>query len=606
MKVKKTSVKQHHRRIGKKLQVKKSFKRLFKELFWNTYYFYFIIAFILGSIVTIWLSYNSYEHFVLTAKLFEIVDLYAYDPNTLLSQRFTCNVENTNGLLCGLDGFLLAFLILYVEGYSIRTIIKKRKLIQKRYLIIYFLLQQVLLALLFYVYGSQPASVIKKLSQTAKQEITETVLIISNPEARTKLGIIDSFTAISEKIEEATATPTFFEFEPEAEAVLQVKDISHIEKDTLYRSVIIPSFLYASESASIKSQIQFNGLFFPKTNTLIVKTINQPFIEQLAPILAKKLITTNYGEYVKWKKDAPTISVLDDEKYVELMKKREEQRKKDFQNNIQEIQFNIRDIDNSILELQTNIKELESEYSRYESYGRGWLRDCESRRGSSDTFCVEGKKTMEEGLNSLRAQKNEAELLVKEFIGLKPRWIQSLGSWQKGYEDFLKNPVIPEYQAGIFISPNDIFIKWLPKDSENFSYYINTVLHEYLHYETITASNDLPIFLDEGVTDYLTTELTKEFFKPQSFVTETPDYSGYPELIKVVSYLFMQLPEKDLLNAYFVGNKSDFIKIIDNKFGKGVYDQIKNDADQIYYTPVADVDTKMKLVNSIKSLLSEP
>jgi len=605
VKTNKTSHKHHLRRIRKKPQAEKSLSRVLKEIFWNRTYLYFIIAFVILSIITIWLSYNSYEHFALTARLFDIVDLYKYDSNSLLLERFTCNTENTNGLLCRLDGLLLIVLILGIEGYSIWTIVKKSHRLQKRYLIGYFFLQQVLLALVFFIYFSQPNSVIKKLSQLAKVEITETVSLISNPKEREKLGMVESLSIVSEKIEEATVTPTFFEFEPEAEAILQVKNIFHTEKDTLYRSVIIPSFLYASESASIKSQIQFNSIFFPKTNTLIVKTINQPVIEQLAPILVKKLIANNYSEYVIWKKNGPTVSVLDEEKYVELMKKKEEQRKKEFQNKIQEIQWYIRDIDNTIQELQTDIKQIDAEYIRYESYGQGWLRNCEISWGASDSLCVDGKKTIEDGLNSLRVQKNEDELLVKQFIELKPGWIQSLSLWQKAYEDFLKNPIIPEYQAGIFIPPNDIFIKWIPKDNSYFSYYVNTILHEYFHYEAANSKNNLSAPFDEGITDYLTTELTKKFLKAQSFVMETPDYSGYPELIQVVSYLLKQLSTEDILNVYFNRNKTNLNKIIDSKFGKGVYDQIKINMDQIYYTPIADIDTRKSLVNTVKSLLAK-
>lgn len=584
---------------------KRNAKNILEDLIFNVHYLVFVIVFIVGAIPALWITSDTYYRFVFSDKLFDIADIFKSDAASLLSQRFSCPTASSSWSWCGFDVILLILLLLFVEGFSIWIIIKNRKLIAKKYLVSYFLFQQVYPVFLFFLYVSIPASVISDLSEQARQDIAKSAAALSNTDERAKLGIIDTADGIAEALEKTDTPPLYFEYEPEAEAILQVQKISHTEKDTLYRSVIVPSIVYASESASVKAQIQFDVMVFPATNTLIVKAVKQTLIEQLAPILARKLIATNYASFVKWKKNPPKISVLEDEKYIELIKKKEEQRKKDYQYNIQEVRSSIRDAENAIPRLQIAISATDAEYNRYESYGREWLKGCENVLSMTDKVCVEGKQTIEESLNNLRSQKGELETQTKEWTELKPKLLWSLGQWQKAYENFLKDPVTPEYQDGIFESPSSIFIKWHSKDNYFFSYYVNIVLHEYLHYENGSATGKLPQFLEEGVTDYLTTELTKKLLERQSLVVQIPDYSGYAELVQIVAHLFKNLPTEDLLGAYFARQETKIKELVDKKYEIGTYDQIRSKSDQIYYTPVIDVDTKMSLVNDVKALLPE-
>ena len=62
----------------------------------------------------------------------------------------------------------------------------------------------------------------------------------------------------------------------------------------------------------------------------------------------------------------------------------------------------------------------------------------------------------------------------------------------------LRNPVTPEYQAGAFVYPDNIYIKYDPIESSSFSEYLQSIVHEYLHYENNSITDKFPKFLERG------------------------------------------------------------------------------------------------------------
>lgn len=590
--------------LEKKKIERNSFKAVFKRLIFNFHYLIFLIVISAGTIISLWLNYGQYQRFALGEKLFEVADIFKTDSTSLLTQKFACPANSATGSWCGFDALLLLLILLFIEVFSLWIILKRRKIVAKRFLITYLLIQQLYPVLILILYGYIPYIVVRDLSKQATQEITKSVSVLASSEERAKLGIIDTVDGVSEVLEKSTEPPVFFEYEPEAEAVLQLQKISHAEKDTLYRSAIIPATLYASASASLKAQIRFDALLFP-SNILIVKSASQGLVEQLTPVLTRKLISAQYAQYTKRVKNPPKISVLEDEKYLVVLQKKQEEHKRELLGSMQEVRNGLREFDNVISQLQSAITASDAEYSRYESYGRGWRNECESGLSPNDPFCVKGKETIESNLQQIRTNKSQMETQIKEYTDARPKWLWALGQWQKAYEDFLKDPVAPEFQGGIFLPPSNIYIKYNPKGNYPFSQYLQTLVHEYLHYEGNDAADQFPKFLEEGVTDYLASDLVKKFLQTQSLVIAPPDYSGYPELVETVTLLMKRLPKEDVLQAYFARQEYKIKDLVDKQYGKGVYDRVKNSSNQIYFTSVKDVGTKASILSDVKTLLSQ-
>ena len=576
---------------------KYSFKETLECLFLNIRYLIFLIIISTGIIAILWLAYNQNLRFALNEKLFEVTDVFKTDSVSLLTQRFTCSTSSDTWSWCGFDAVLLILLFLFIEGFVLWVIIKRRKTIAKRFLIAYVLIQQIYPVLLFVLYLYVPDAVVSNLSKQADQEIVKSVSVLASAEKRTNLGIINTINDIGKALEKTAEIPTFFEHEPEVEAILQLQKITHTDKDTLYRSVIIPSILYdATKSASLKEQIQFDVLLFP-TNTLIIKSANQSVVKQLTPILTKKLLSTNYAQYIKKPKKSPNISVLEDEQYLVVLQKKQEELKRDHQNGMQEVSNGLQNIENTISQLQSALVAADVEYSRYETYVQNWLNECESALSPTDSFCLEGKQTIEKSLQESRVGKSQIETRLKEYVEVKPKWLLALNQRRKAYEDFLRDPVTPEYQAGAFVYPDNIYIKYDPIESSSFSEYLQTLVHEYLHYENNNATDKFPKFLEEGVTDYLASNLVKEFLQTQSLD------SGYPELVEVITLLLDKLSKDNMFQAYFTRQESTIKNLVDKRYGKGVYNQLKTKSDQIYYMSTMDSVTKTDILKEITALL---
>ena len=122
-------------------------------------------------------------------------------------------------------------------------------------------------------------------------------------------------------------------------------------------------------------------------------------------------------------------------------------------------------------------------------------------------------------------------------------------------------------------------------------------MHEYLHYENNNATDKFPKFLEEGVTDYLASNLVKEFLQTQSLD------SGYPELVEVITLLLDKLSKDNMFQAYFTRQESTIKSLVDKRYGKGVYNQLKTKSDQIYYMSTMDSVTKTDILKEITALL---
>ena len=453
------------------------------------------------------------------------------------------------------------------------------------------------------LYQSIPPSIVNKLGLQATQEIRASATMVQDTSTQKNAGIISAIDEISVSIQQAPDVPAYFEFEPVTEALLQVLNIDHTQKQSFYKAIIIPNILYTSESTEIKKQIKFDALYFTKTNTLIINTVSQSYIDKIAPILAKKLIESTYKSAITVNTPAPKIAILENDAYIKLMQKKESERKAYYQKTIKEIESSIQTATNDIQKLTEAINADEKEYARYETYGKQWMTNCETTLNKEDTMCTEGQSKIDASLKKLQELKSTYETQIQALNIYKPKATASLKQWQHAYQEFLKDPITPEYQAGMFESPNNIYIKWNPTLHPQFSYYINTIMHELLHYEHPNTKTEFPVYLEEGITDYVTTKLTRKLLAKQTLTTPTIEYTGYKELVNIIERLNQKMTEDRLLQEYFNRNTTQIQALVDTTYKKGTYTKLTQLGNQLYFTPLSDTNTKSELIGEITNIL---
>ena len=583
----------------RKRKILKSLKENLKLFFLNKFFFIFLIAFIVGDILFFFQYKEALQSFALFEKRFIFSDVQDKHAINLLSENFTCE---TNQPIpgCYNHSYVFIFLFILVELFLIYSIIKFRKTFSKKILIGYSLFLQ-----LFFVFPLigliiAPYKSFDTLTAQANRDISNSAHLLTNKEILATRGIEDDVDEIRKKLEKQKDLPTLVEDNPKEQALLQTLEIKQNEKDSLYRVSILPyQIYYAQEIASEKENINFAVLLFPN-NTLIIHSVSSSVIENLVPILASSINKSSFSKYISKISSAPLVDLPDEAEYLSIRKQEEEKIKRVLTSQIQEAINAINSLDKYIAETEIYLKDTEVEYASYQNYSKSWLSDCSNSFGSSHSFCQDGKKTIEESLRALEENKRQAENYLEEAKNVRPSYVESIGLAKQYYQNYINQPQFPELEAGVFVPPNQIHLKYQLSENYQFSYYLSTGIHEYLHFFSYHTSGDnsLPSFIDEGITDFLTTKELDEFLKKQT------SYSGYPTEIEIIKGMTKLTSEEEIIDIYFSKNEKTMRKQIEDKLIKGGYDLIKTKGNLLSSVPPHNIDEKEEIKKEIMELLS--
>lgn len=513
-----------------------------------------ILAGIFGGLI---LTYTQYRTFALTAKQFTIGDGPKETIEHILTSQFSCPSQPTVSFCrMSVAAPWLAVGFIEIGGVLLVTHRRKRK---RRSLVSSILLLQVFAVVLLPIYNTIPTIVIQALDRQAAIDITQAVSVLTDPTKRQSAGIIDSIASISAVLQQNPQPPVFFEYKPQAEAVLQALGIQHNQKDTLYRSIVIAHQAYAKSSLVIPA----DALLFP-THTLVVVKHNKDMIDPLAIPLVKMLANSAYGQYLTAHKAEPEIRVLTEKEYIDVLQKKKEEEKQKMIGHLAYLRSGLAEIEQALAELAT-----------YKNSAPVYYHALIDAR-------------------------------IQELTLLRSRYYGVIEQQQEAIKRFEDNPISFEMQAGIFTPPKNIYLKYYQDERVPFSAYLETLLHEYLHYQDNNGSRDLPVFLEEGVTDYLALGVTKNFLAVQWAIASVPNYTGYPEFVSIVKTIAAAVPKEDFLQAYFHRDEQAFKNLINNRFGTGVYDQLKEKTDELYYLGEINNSGRKQLINDIRGLLASP
>ena len=585
-------------------KTKLSFWKSIKYLFLEQKYFYIIFA------ITSILIFITYSHnltsFALNVKEFSLVDnLKNQYPSTILSNKFICG-SGLEYFTC--SGYALLFLALlpFIEIYVIRKIIVSWKKINKLTLFLYVPIMQIFVLIALLVLNYTPEIVFANLSRKANNEIKKSIIFLNNPNELSKGGVVSSSENIANKIKSSSLENfTIVESNPLKGAILSYLKIPKSGKDTLYKTIIIPYQLDAPESKKIK--LSFNILLFPD-KTLVINKIDKKTIEQLVPILTDKMVKSEFKSLTNTK--SPKISFLDEIDYVVFQTKQEEKIKKEFESYIADSNSYINESDiiiqanrNIINYYPSNKEFAQKEYDDYISKWGGWYQSCKSELGD-DPVCTDGKTTFDNSVSNLQADirdvdenKKEAEKNLNLQIIYRNEALKDLEIIKQNYQNFLKNPITAVFQGGVFNPPNDISIKYYDNDNKSLTYYLNTVLHENIHFLSFNPDYDLDTFLDEGFTDYFKSIILAKYVEPEALLL------GYPHEVAIIDELTKYFPQDKLTQIYLDKNQTSFQSLFVKAYSVLEYEDFIRKGKSLTYLSLEDETLRNKYVSEIQDIL---
>lgn len=560
----------------------------YKKLFFNRIFLLFTFFLIIGNIYLFRQYILDIYAFALNEEVYSINNnFHSVDIESILFEKFfsTLTRNYAGGITIGL--------ILYTEIFTVITfILLIRKHYRKRVILPYLLIIQILSAsLILLAFGFAPSIAIDSLNNEATEDIKKQLSLISSTEGLEQLSVESTPEGIKNKLLLSSDPPMIMDEYADVFAIIYSLDIK--EEDTLYRAVILPKVISEKEEWGLS----YNALLLPN-NILVMKNPTRKLLNEVLPTLSMKIIEKEMSKYIKNKRQ-PNFAVLSDDAYDIVQNQKIDKVKDDYINRIAQIKKEITEADNYIQSLSLTIASLEQEKSSYKNRADKALIDCREYFGAEG--CRKEENIVARNMESIDNNLKSALEALQGWKNLRPKIASSLNITQKSYEDFLKFPITPEIQDGVFQPPDSIYVKYrtegdnIPSPSD----YLNVGIHEYLHYLSDNDGELLPTFINEGFTDYLANDLTKKY----SYRAEIR--LRYPEEVSIIKRLVKSIPENALLITYFDNSERLFETLINATYPKGTYEELLIKGESLTYLNIEDVNSREQILQEILTLLPE-
>lgn len=561
-----------------------------KKLFLNKSFYIFLSIFVLGNIALYSVTYNNQESLALNEKIYDTnVYLTNVVSEDLLLDKFNNEpYSSSQGYL--IYSFLLLGLMLSIEFYILGSTIAYRKHSPKIYLVFYFLILQILVIFPPLVTNIASSHIISTLNAQAKVETAKQITLLSNNDSRRQLSIISSPEEIKKTLGQSSTPPIIVDEQTDSQAVIQSFQIQ--DKDTFYRVVIIPRYLLTQNDLNLT----FDALLFPN-NVLVIKKATRDLLSNILPILSIKIVDSEMGQFLISKKE-PIFNVLSDDAYNIIQTQKIEERKSLYLKYINDLKSSLADANRFIPQNQVDIKSLEKEKADYINRTNDILRDCESLYSIDE--CKRWRDIVSNNIASYDEDLKSINEDLQTWLYLKPRLTNKLQQITKNYEEFLKFPITPELQAAVFNIPNQIYIKYYSEGDliKRPSDYINAGLHEYLHFEAYKSLAYLPLFIDEGITDYLANKLIDKYSSSQEVAYH------YPDEILIVQEIIKHIPEDKLIGAYFNQSENELKNLFESYYLKGTYKEFVSMGEDLTYMDANDFEGRKQASEAIVQFLT--
>ena len=317
--------------------------------------------------------------------------------------------------------------------------------------------------------------------------------------------------------------------------VLTKRGLKKKDKLTTYEGIVLPLLMkVAGKDAEGRSffipsagGIVYTNFTKGRTEKIIIELVFNHLKNHSNPAISSRFEKTR----------KPAVTYLDDQAYAPYVKKKRAEINQKTLSDFQDLiasnkrivsECRVIDADNAKL-----VAEQESDYRQ-----NCVLQVDYSNCGEFKLNIDENKKASREVADVCRENKILLDSQYKELEQLKADIEKAASS---DTEEELR-----ELTSGLYFpDTKNIYMKVTP--GQGAFAYLDTLLHETFHHYS-GGGSELPIFLNEGLTDYLTYKSFKLSDK------EMIDVSGYFKEIQALLALLEKIPESELLAAYFAND----------------------------------------------------
>lgn len=309
-------------------------------------------------------------------------------------------------------------------------------------------------------------------------------------------------------------------------------------------------------------------------DTLIVTNLNKNEIEAISPKIGK-LFVEKYLEpsYIK---DEPKIGVLGRQEYLKYRDEQINKRLDEIDGVIAWAQRQINiiwgNIQNAKSKIQQNKDGLASAISEKDSDDRSCRTACyysyyfnQCYRYYTDSYCDSVKAGWDKTIAQYQKNISDWEVYLSQQQSSLPEYTE----YKDYFEDIRvlvesQKDIVP-YELGVFEPDNSIKVALDSTSTKSVTDYFSTLIHEYLHYTSyVSDERDLPLFFEEGLTEYFTRKILENEFSESST-------SGYSHIVEVIEEMMKKIPEEEFKRIYFTKNENLLISLLNKEYGSQFY-----------------------------------
>lgn len=333
-------------------------------------------------------------------------------------------------------------------------------------------------------------------------------------------------------------------------------------------------------------------------NTLIITKIEPGDLQAVASILGSTFITNYFSGRIA--KPAPKISIMSQKEYVK-------HRQQEANTRIQQLKDEIQLVDDKISSLSAGIAHDKEQITYYQDLASAsakklddTYRQCinagEYKNGKyihyySESYC----KTQQ---SNLTAENDTDEKNTKDWLDLLAYDESQLESYQS-YVTFFKaqqaatqigKANLPD-ELGVFEPPQTIRIVLQTSDSHAIADYVETLIHEYLHYASYTPGKKLSsTFFEEGLTEYFARRIMQDSL-------EVSTNLGYPIQAKIIAMMAKRIDDNELEDIYFSKDENRLEQALNRVYGDDFYIKHLSLFQALMYT--SDPEKVVQFTNAI-------
>ena len=397
-------------------------------------------------------------------------------------------------------------------------------------------------------------------------------------------GTIADDKEIIKNIQASSSVIDVYDASDEAGAVLAKRDLKRKEKLTTYEGTVLP--LLAKFKRKDPAGTSF---FIPSTNSVVytnfIKGRTDPIIIELAFNHLKYHPNPAVASLFEKKPKPAAVTYLNDQAYAPYVEKKRNELNQETLSYNQKILSDFKSIIASNEKIVSECKVQDAANAKVVAEQESdYQQNCVLKVNYSN--CAEFRNDINENKKISReaadvCQENKAVLApqYKEFEQLK-------ADVEKEASTALEKQH-SELTAGLYFSETkNVYMRLIP-DQDAFVY-LNTLLHELFHHYS-GAGSELPTFINEGITDYL----TYKSFNLSDY--EIAGASGYFREVQAVMALLEKIPESELLTVYFTNNAAALEASFKKYFPEVDYEIFLSKGNDMYKETYEEIGPKFNL-----------